>query len=188
MKEPGRRRGMFSSKLCCCLILITVLALGAGMAWADDDDDRNVGTKALHKDHVVTTGGDAPPANDTCAGAINIPAGPFPILSGLTTGQLEATSAGDPAALCAPGEQGVWYTFTPTVSQTYRIRTCNPPTATNTGADTIIQLFTSDAGCGGTFTGLADGCNDDSCALFSTVFPALTAGTTYYILVYHFVE
>ena len=144
----------------------------------------------------------APPSNDLCSGAVSIPgSGPFPALSPVVN-VAEATETGDPAASCAAGNRfkSVWFTFTPSQSANYLIQTCNPSTLTSVAhsggvlGDTVLSVFTSNDGtCNGTFAEFG-GCNDDGCPLVngpnsgggSTQILALTAGTTYYILVWKF--
>ncbi|RYY35926.1 MAG: T9SS type A sorting domain-containing protein [Sphingobacteriaceae bacterium] len=132
-----------------------------------------------------------PPANDVCSGAIVIPpTGPFPYLTGATTNTY-ASATGDPAASCqANTNRGVWYSFTPSTTGFYTISTCQSDAPLSTITDNVMAIFTSAAGCTGPFTQLASGCDDDACntlanqAVISNV--TLTAGTTYYILVYGF--
>ena len=78
---------------------------------------------------VSASFGSAPPANDTCAGAEDIPpAGPFPYLTAVTGDVTDATTAGDPPApSCADGgtstSRSIWYSFTPAVSGVYILST-----------------------------------------------------------------
>src|SRR5262245_11154305 len=132
----------------------------------------------------------APPANDVCSGAVVIPDGPYPILSAVTSGVDQATGAGDPIDSCSPNpvENGVWYRWTPSVSGQYTITTRAGATATTDG-DGVMAVFTSTGGCGGTFTQLAGGCNDDAChPLGPSTISGLTfvGGTTYYLLLSHY--
>ncbi|HNG94745.1 MAG TPA: hypothetical protein PLB32_18230, partial [Acidobacteriota bacterium] len=145
--------------------------------------------------------------NDMCAGAVNIvDTGTYPILSPLTNIS-GATGTSDPGtSSCASGNtnRGVWYTFTPTTSQNYRFSTVSTggtsfltnttdffpaPTFNSAYIDSVLAVFTSSGGCGGTFTQVTGACNDDSGAAIggqSELSVALTSGTTYYILVYRF--
>lgn len=134
----------------------------------------------------------AQPTNDVCVGAVQIPAaGPFPYTTALVPDITLATEVGDPVLLSgctsATPSRGIWYELTPAVTGTYTLSTCgNGTTVTNT----IIAVFTASGGCGGTFTQLPNadgGCNDDGCKSLSAqafTSPVLTAGTTYYVLVY----
>jgi hypothetical protein len=115
-----------------------------------------------------------PPGNDTCAGAIALPNG---YLYRMNT--LNATEAGDPTPLCQTNfGKGVWFTFTPSVSGTVSISTCNGD------LDTVLQVYTG--GCDA-LTPVANTCNDDNgpdCNSFSaSVHFAGQAGVTYWILV-----
>lgn len=137
------------------------------------------------------------PANDQCAGAFTIPgAGPFPVAGSATTDVTDATVTGDPPAPSCQSSisRSVWYTFTPAVSQTYRVTTCADGGSTSTVDDTVMAIYTSAGGCAGPFTELAttattDGCDDDTCvneALQSVIDTALNAGQTYYIVIWKF--
>src|SRR5262245_21570745 len=55
--------------------------------------------------------------------------------------------------------------------------------------DTVIGVYTAASGCGGPFTQIPGGCDDDSCSVgdFQAVVTAtLNAGTTYYVVVWQF--
>src|SRR6185503_13583924 len=132
----------------------------------------------------------APPANDTCGGAQVVPAaGPFPYLS-TAVNLLEATNTGDPSIDCAYlglYSRGVWYRFAPTQGGIYTFSTCAGGAPGTTRTDTVLGVFTLSGACGTGSSQLA--CNDDGvCAAplnrQSSVTMALTAGTTYYVLVY----
>lgn len=132
------------------------------------------------------------PANDTCAGAQVIPAsGPFPHLT-TPVNLLDATSGGDPTIDCAFQDlysRGVWYRFAPTQGGIYNFSTCGNTAPGTTRTDTVLAVFTLSGSCGGGSTQLA--CNDDgSCTApndrQSLATLALTAGTTYYVLVYSY--
>jgi hypothetical protein len=139
----------------------------------------------------------AQPANDDCAMAEVIPGGgPFPILSAITPDITLATSTGDPPLPSCQTNAGlsIWYSFTPTATALYTVSDCaDAPTGT-TVDDTVISIYTSTGGCGGTFTevattGLFDGCDDDACvseALQSVIMTQLNAGTQYFIVVWKF--
>lgn len=123
-----------------------------------------------------------PPASDTCAGAVVIPAsGPFPHLTPVVD-MAGATAAGDATAACAY-ERGVWFRFTPAVSGTYLFST-DTDTAT-TIYDTALALFSNSGGCGGTFTALD--CVDDVGSRFrASLVRSLTAGVTVYLLAWDY--
>ena len=139
----------------------------------------------------------APPSNDLCSGAEVIPAaGPFPYVTAVTSDITDATVTGDPPGpSCQTGlSRSIWYTFTPTTTADYIISSCaDAPTAT-TVDDTVMGIYTSSAGCAGTFTelptgGTTDGCDDDSCLTesFQAVIKSrLNAGTQYFIVVWQF--
>lgn len=135
-------------------------------------------------------GTDAPPPNDTCAGAFVIPAGPYPVFGALTPDITSATQAGDPPApTCQPNvSRGVWYRFTPAVTGTYAISTCADEGTATTVDDTVLAVYASSNGtCAGTFTEVAGGCDDDSCAseVNQSVIEGvtLTAGVNYAIVI-----
>jgi hypothetical protein len=129
-----------------------------------------------------------PPANDTCAGAVVIPAaGPFPYLTAVVPDITGATTTGDPPApSCSTTvARSIWYKFTPATAATYNFSVCSE-TATTVG-DTVMAIYTSSAGCAGPFTEV--NCNDDACGLFglrSSLTQPLAAGVTYYVVVWMF--
>jgi hypothetical protein len=125
-----------------------------------------------------------PPVNDTCAGAVVVPAaGPFPHLTPVVEVSCAGT-AGDPAVLPDCGDtnatRSVWYRFTPAAAGTY-VLSIGADTATDFGGeditDTVLAVYTA-PGCSGPFTRLA--CNDDSGLLQSALALPLQAGMTYY--------
>ncbi len=140
------------------------------------------------------------PSNDLCAGAEVVPpAGPFPYLTAVTADITDATTVGDPPiASCTfqggPVSRSIWYTFTPSTTAAYNITSCADAPTSTTLDDTVIGIYTSAGGCAGPFTeiptgGGSDGCDDDTCiteALQSVLTTNLTAGTTYYIVVWKF--
>ena len=115
-----------------------------------------------------------PPANDTCAGAIALTNGvPYQMNTA------NATEAGDPTPLCQTNfGKGVWFTFTPDMSGTISLSTCNGD------LDSVLQVYTGSCGA---LTPMADSCNDDAgpdCNSFSaSVHFQGEAGVTYWILV-----
>ena len=178
--------------------MLLVLLAAVGIATAQEDSDRNL-TKGPFKrptavvHHQTQNQTFAVPANDDCGGATVIPDGPFPVNSAVTSDVPDATDGADPGATCAPTEHGVWYSFTPGTSALYQVTTCaggTTGTPPDNRPDTVMQIIsTSDNTCGGAVTAVA--CADDtggSCDLTSTVNVALTAGTTYYIIAYHYLE
>jgi hypothetical protein len=131
----------------------------------------------------------AAPVNDICSGAEVIPAsGPFPYQTSTTDITL-ATTTGDPVALCGDSSQfsrSLWYKFAPAVSGPYLISTCPTAPTGTTVDDTVMAIFTSVNGCTGPFTQIAGGCADDSCDLAAAITATLSAGTTYYIVVWRY--
>ncbi len=130
--------------------------------------------------------GASPPANDSCAGAVLIPAnGPFPYLTPTIPDMRLATAAGDPSPStnCAiDATRGVWYSFTPGSNALYTFST-SIDTAT-TLLDPVMAIYTSANGCAGPFVEKA--CNDDAGGLNNRAGMAtnLNAGTTYYIVIW----
>lgn len=136
------------------------------------------------------------PANDLCGGAEVIPAaGPFPYTTGTTADITDAGVTGDPPLPSCQNDisRSIWYRFTPSASAQYMISSCaGAPTGT-TVADTVMAIYTA-ASCAGPFTEVpagifTDGCDDDTCAveaLQSVITTQLTAGTTYYVVVWLF--
>lgn len=128
-------------------------------------------------------------ANDVCSGAQVIPgAGPFPFVVNEDTRFASASTSGDPTFVCyaklfnnlpIPLGKSVFFTFTPTVTDNYKIETLGSTPTTE--YDTIVGVFT---GTCSALVPLSNGCNDDSPGSFqSSVSLALNAGTTYTILV-----
>jgi hypothetical protein len=114
------------------------------------------------------------PANDTCANAIPLSNGGIYRMN-----TANATEAGDPTPTCQTNfGKGVWFTFTPPMSGTVSISTCNGD------LDSVLQVYTG--GCGA-LTPLANSCNDDNgpdCNSFTaSVHFQGEAGVTYWILV-----
>ena len=133
----------------------------------------------------------APPANDTCAGALVLPGeGPFPYLTPVID-VLTATTNGDPFLpdYCQGNSNvahSVWFKFTPAVSALYTL-SLGPDTATDLGDgnnDTVLALYSAPGGCGGPFNLLL--CEDDTAGytfpLLTALSTNLTAGTAYYIV------
>ena len=126
----------------------------------------------------------APPANDTCAGAIEVPGVPY---SSPVIDVLQATTNGDPVPL--PPYTGlsrsIWFKFVPAASALYTI-SVGEDTATYFGdvntTDTVLGLYSAASGCGGPFTLVAE--NDDAGFLKSALTNNLTAGVTYFIVVW----
>ncbi|HKX62613.1 MAG TPA: hypothetical protein VJS65_12225 [Verrucomicrobiae bacterium] len=128
----------------------------------------------------------APPANDTCAGAVVIPSNAtFPYLTPILTNINEATLTNDPipSPSCIVGAaRGVWYQFTPPQTGTYSFST-GADTAT-TAFDTILGVFTAPNGCASMPVEYA--CNDDSGAAnnLAGLSTNLTSGVNYFIVVW----
>lgn len=114
----------------------------------------------------------AAPANDECAGAVPITAGP----NGPFQNLCASTSA--PLWGCAAGGNDVWFSFTPTATAPHTFSTCGA------SFDTAIEVF--DGTCGAL---VSLGCNDDAgvgaCAftLQSALTVSLVASQTYYVRV-----
>lgn len=137
---------------------------------------------------LLLWGGTAPAqTNDACSNPSVVPAnGPFPYSVTVNTRNY-ADDAGDPTFSCKGGKQGpvgktAWFTFTPSVTDNYRIDTAGTVSADVTAPyDTILLVNT---GTCATLSPLANGCNDDvSGSLLASTSLALQAGTTYTIVV-----
>lgn len=125
-----------------------------------------------------------PPANDDCSGAVLIPtAGPFPYTTAAVS-IASATDGSDPITTCqSNSHKGIWYAFTPDISGSYTISSCQSAAAGSTVSDNILGIYTSAASCAGPFTQVA--CDDDGCTTLSlqaTITTTLTCGATYYIV------
>jgi len=126
--------------------------------------------------------GSTPPTNDTCSTAILLPA----LAQGLSYNSpvVEVSNAGtggDPVVPidCAVNvSRSVWYRFTPNATDLYTF-SLGADTAT-TVLDTVMAIYTSSTGCGGTYTPVQ--CNDDPGPLSAGISTTLTANTTYYII------
>jgi hypothetical protein len=112
------------------------------------------------------------PPNDQCSGAVTL-------VSGATVSMNTSTATGgDPLPLCQPyAGKGVWFKFTPAVTEQVEVSTCGST------FDTVLAIY---SGTCGNLVPVAYGCKDDngpvcSGAAASLVFSG-TAGTTYYIL------
>jgi peptidase C25-like protein len=134
------------------------------------------------------------PPNDLCAGAEVIPgAGPFPFLTTVTSDITDATVTGDPPLpSCQTNvSRSIWYRFTPSATATYTFSSCASDGTASTVDDLVMAIYTSSTGaCGGVYTQLPSGCDDDSCVSESlqailTDIPLL-AGTNYFIVVWQF--
>ncbi len=114
----------------------------------------------------------APPPNETCSAAVTISAGALPYLATVDT--TEATNdTGDPAMPCvspAP-TRSVWYSFTPAVTDSYRIDTAG---TTPADYEPVITVYT---GTCGNLTPVLGACDR------GRVIAALAAGVTYRISV-----
>ncbi len=113
----------------------------------------------------------AQPANNACSSAVVIAAP-----ASVNGTNVAATTDGPAAGACGGSANDVWYRYTHPaggVAQSLTIDTCS---ASN--YDTVIRVFTG--ACGGL---TQTQCNDDACALASSVTQNVTPGTTYYISV-----
>ncbi|HET6201330.1 MAG TPA: hypothetical protein VFI25_00860 [Planctomycetota bacterium] len=108
------------------------------------------------------------PVNDECATAI--PAFDGANAPGTNLGS--TTSA--PAWPCAAGGSDVWYSYVATCTGTTTFGMCCPGSA---DYDTALEVFDGSGGCGGL---VSLGCDDDTCAVSSSLTVPTTAGTTYY--------
>ncbi|MBL9000909.1 MAG: proprotein convertase P-domain-containing protein [Phycisphaerae bacterium] len=139
---------------------------------------RNRGLLGLCSGLLLAASALAQPANDLCAGAIDVSSGPFPFLT-TPVDITSATVTGDPTFSCQTSRsRTIWYKITPAASGTMRIATCPADAPLNTVSDTIVAVYTG--ACGGTFSQI--GCNDDSCGLRSNLSVTVAAGTEYWIL------
>ena len=134
----------------------------------------------------------AQPSNASCAGAVVIPdAGPFPYTTAAVDTSVSFTDQGGWSYPCLTGKgfpsplpatavtKTVWYKFTPSSTDTYRIDTglSTPPGF----YDTILSVYT---GICGSLVLVNNGCNDDAQgSTFASADVVLTAGTPYYISV-----
>ena len=136
--------------------------------------------------------GEGAPVNDTCATAEIVPgSGPFPYLTAITADITDATAVGDPPAPSCQSSvsRSVWYAFTPAATSSYTISSCADAPTASTADDTVMAVYTSAAGCAGAFTQIAGACDDDSCGSEinqSVITAHLTAGVTYYVVVFQF--
>jgi hypothetical protein len=114
--------------------------------------------------------GNALAQNDDCSGAIFVTQG----LNGPFTNVGSSTSV--PAWPCGAGDNDVWFVYIAPGAGSLTADTC-----TGTNYDSTIEIFDGAAGCGSL---VSLGCNDDSCALQSSLtVPSVTTGGTYYIRV-----
>jgi hypothetical protein len=122
------------------------------------------------------------PVNDTCAGAMIIPAmGPFPYLTPSVDTTLATTIGDPPAPSCNTNfSRSVWFRFTPASTAIYELSTCAD--TSTTVYDTLMAIYTSSSGCGGPYSAVA--CNDNACGTKAAVTVSLTAGTAYYIVIW----
>lgn len=131
-----------------------------------------------------------PPTNDQCAGAEVLP-GAFglPLLSAITADITDATLAGDPPPQSCQANisRSIWYSYTPMTTALHRISSCADAPTASTVDDTVMGVYSTSGGCGGTFAEVT--CNDDACAnevLQAVSTAQLTAGRQYLIVVWKF--
>jgi hypothetical protein len=154
-----------------------------GTAWVSSSNDLgfciNLATTAIPSACLAP-----PPANDQCAGAIDITSS----INGTNVIGVNsyATTTGDPSVSCqyspttAPITRSLWYKFTAPANGTVTVQTCPTPLPFK---DSVIALFT------GPCTGPTERfCNDDNCtpdpnSQYLSNFQAtgLTPGTVYYL-------
>jgi hypothetical protein len=140
----------------------------------------------------------AAPTNDQCSGAevIPTPSGANQVATSSVVDITDATTTGDPpnAPSCAfRSSRSVWFKFTPSTSATYVVETGNSAT---TLKDPVLGIFSSSTGdCSGVFSQLS--CSDEpttsGTGFYNLGFNpyiaySMTAGTTYYIVVWKFGE
>ncbi|MBS0195258.1 MAG: hypothetical protein JSR77_00710 [Planctomycetes bacterium] len=119
------------------------------------------------------------PANDLCSGAIDVSAGPFPVITAVVD-ITNATTTNDPSFSCqSSSSRRIWYKVTPTASGNLRVASCTADAPLDTVSDTVIAVYTGDCA---TNTWTQIGCSDDACSLRSNLTVPVNAGTTYYIL------
>jgi hypothetical protein len=100
--------------------------------------------------------------NDSCRGALVIPNGPFPVLTSVVDASLANPNVTLQCGCTVPGRcdfrgsNCLFYFFTPSITQTYTISTCN----TSSTADTVLALLATEVGnlCSNVLQ-----CDDDSC-------------------------
>jgi hypothetical protein len=126
------------------------------------------------------------PANDTCAGAIDISAAANPVIAGdgiyssMPANYLGAGNAGDPPASCSSAGtfNSMFYTYTPTLGGVYTISTAATNAPSHNAAGTVLALYT------GTCAGLSQvGCANAGTGAAATMTVTLDAGTTYTLMV-----
>jgi len=129
------------------------------------------------------------PANDNCAGAINVNtqpgfALPFTSAAFIMTGA--TTNPTDPAFSCA-GATAVgytmWYSYQPSTTNEYLISTTLSDAPLGNVPDTIVSVYTTStpgSPCSGTFTEVV--CNDNGTGR-ARARATLNAGTRYYFMV-----
>lgn len=113
---------------------------------------------------ALAGGNTTPPANDACAN-------PIALVRGLNGPYSSLFATAGSAFACVPqGGSDVWFTYTALATGSHTFDTCS----TTRNFDTTLEVFS------GTCAALTSiGCNDDSCALGSSVTANLTAGQTY---------
>lgn len=122
---------------------------------------------------------------DNCAGAISIPSNQgFPYTT-FDVDVSQETTANDPPFPTTQGfdtniTRSVWFKFTPQEGGLYTISS-GPDTGTRF-ADSTMALYTTPSGECGSFTLFAH--NEDSGSLRATISTNLSAGTTYFIVVW----
>ncbi|MCC6320974.1 MAG: hypothetical protein IT438_05990 [Phycisphaerales bacterium] len=119
------------------------------------------------------------PANDECPNAIAISNASLPATA---DGNNAAASTDPSPAVCVSSYRDLWYTFMPTISQNYSVRTCGGTTGT---LDTVLSVHSACPTFAANNLLLpAPNCNDDGCSgVGPSQIPsiALTAGVNYWI-------
>lgn len=117
---------------------------------------------------LASVAGSALAQNDNCGGAISVVNGPNGPYSNV------GASTSSPAWPCAIGGADVWYSYVALGAGNLTVDVCGA------SYDSALEIFDGSAGCGAL---VSLGCNDDSCALQSSLTVAVTTGTQYFIRV-----
>ncbi|MEW6127035.1 MAG: hypothetical protein AB1757_08350 [Acidobacteriota bacterium] len=169
------------------LIALTLVALltlpnfyysrqSAVKANAQDTSKSDIPPKTKQKRPTAPSGVTVAPANDNCAGAINVTTSPF---TDTQDTAMATDEMGEPQSTCTLQANSVWYTIS---GGTGKGRTVSVSTCTS-GFDTAIMVWqVNGAACDfANFAAVA--CNDDFCGdgLQSTVIFTAQPNTTYKI-------
>jgi len=114
----------------------------------------------------VAIGG--PPANDNCAAAATLTAGPT-----YTAGSLTTDATNDGTSLCDASGRDVWYSLTLTTPGNVAIDTCT------SAIDTVVTVYSS---CGGPVIACNDDCGGTPCAATSSCLNLAGLGAGTYLI------